>query len=134
MKIGVCHNIDRRAFSQIQIPRSIIGNQKDLFLHIVEEARNEALLQSEGKTVTYVSPNSGSNDWRQFGNAKDKRSLKSVILRQGQKERIVSDIEEFISNSKWYKDREIPYRRGYLLHGPPGKYHIRLDEQNEVPL
>ena len=78
--------------------------------------------------MTYVSPNSGSNGWRQFGNAKDKRSLKSVILRQGQKERIVSDIEEFISNSKWYKDREIPYRRGYLLHGPPGKYHIRLDE------
>ena len=95
---------------------------------IVEEARTEALLQSEGKTVTYVSPNSGSNDWRQFGNAKDKRSLKSVILRQGQKERIVSDIEEFISNSKWYKDREIPYRRGYLLHGPPGKYRITIDE------
>ena len=61
-------------------------------------------------------------------NAKDKRSLKSVILRQGQKEKIVSDIEEFISNSRWYKDREIPYRRGYLLHGPPGKYRITIDE------
>ena len=63
------------------------------------------MLQSEGKTVTYVSPNSGSNDWRQFGNAKDKRSLKSVILRQGQKERIVSDIEEFISNYNFFPSK-----------------------------
>ena len=99
-----------------------VGNQKDLFLNIVDEARNEALLQTEGKTVTYVSPNSGSNDWRQFGNAKDKRSLKSVILGKGLKEKIVNDAEEFIKNSQWYKDREIPYRRGYLLHGPPGRY------------
>ena len=86
----------------------------------MEEARTEALLQTEGKTVTYVSPNSGSNDWIQFGKPKDKRSLNSVILRKDAKENIVSDAEEFIENSKWYRDREIPYRRGYLLHGPPG--------------
>ena len=86
----------------------------------MEEARTEALLQTEGKTVTYVSPNSGSNDWVQFGKPKDKRSLNSVILRKDAKENIVSDAEEFIENSKWYRDREIPYRRGYLLHGPPG--------------
>ncbi|KAF8822306.1 putative BCS1 family isoform 9 [Cardiosporidium cionae] len=27
---------------------------------------------------------------------------------------------DFLSGSKWYFDRGIPYRRGYLLHGPPG--------------
>jgi hypothetical protein len=106
------------------------GNQKDLFLSIVEEARTEALLQTEGKTVTYVSPNSGLNDWVQFGKPKDKRSLNSVILRKDAKENIVSDAEEFIANSKWYRDREIPYRRGYLLHGPPGmnsRVHSRFE-------
>ena len=109
------------SYKFLHLNNTFIGNQKDLFLNIVDEARTEALLQTEGKTVTYVSPNSGSNDWRQFGNAKDKRSLKSVILRKGLKEKIVNDAEEFIKNSQWYKDREIPYRRGYLLHGPPGK-------------
>ena len=74
----------------------------------MEEARTEALLQTEGKTVTYVSPNSGLNDWVQFGKPKDKRSLNSVILRKDAKENIVSDAEEFIANSKWYRDREIP--------------------------
>ena len=91
-----------------------------MFLSIVEEARTEALLETEGKTVTYVSPNSGSNDWVQFGKPKEKRSLSSVILRKGAKEKIVLDAEEFIKNSQWYKEREIPYRRGYLLYGPPG--------------
>ena len=58
-----------------------------------------------------------------------KRSLNSVILRKDAKENIVSDAEEFIENSKWYRDREIPYRRGYLLHGPPGM-NFRLGIEN----
>ncbi|KAM5271003.1 mitochondrial chaperone BCS1 isoform 2-T6 [Hipposideros larvatus] len=40
--------------------------------------------------------------------------------RKGLAERIVKDIREFIDNPKWYTDRGIPYRRGYLLYGPPG--------------
>ncbi|XP_029789693.1 mitochondrial chaperone BCS1 isoform X2 [Suricata suricatta] len=39
---------------------------------------------------------------------------------QGLANRIVRDIREFIDNPKWYTDRGIPYRRGYLLYGPPG--------------
>ena len=29
-------------------------------------------------------------------------------------------MEDFIHSANWYYDRGIPYRRGYLLHGPPG--------------
>merc|ERR1712166_275647 len=28
--------------------------------------------------------------------------------------------KKFLESSQWYGDRGIPYRRGYLLHGPPG--------------
>ena len=35
-------------------------------------------------------------------------------------ERIVGDVQEFVRSVSWYRDRGIPYRRGYLLHGPPG--------------
>ena len=41
----------------------------------------------------------------------------AVILDKGVTEDIV---EEFIHNPKWYTQRGIPYRRGYLLYGPPG--------------
>lgn len=30
------------------------------------------------------------------------------------------DILTFKDSKDWYNDRGIPYRRGYLLHGPPG--------------
>ena len=32
----------------------------------------------------------------------------------------MQDVKEFINNGKWYNERGIPYRRGYLLYGPPG--------------
>lgn len=35
-------------------------------------------------------------------------------------ERLVSDLEEWRASASWYAARGIPYRRGYLLHGPPG--------------
>ena len=46
--------------------------------------------------------------------------MESVVLHEGVKERVVADVEDFISSSSWYHDRGIPYRRGYLLYGPPG--------------
>lgn len=48
------------------------------------------------------------------------RELSSVILREGVTNEIREDIEEFLESRKWYRDRGIPYRRGYLLFGPPG--------------
>ena len=48
------------------------------------------------------------------------RSLDSVILPTDLKTGIVSDLEWFLKNEDWYKDRGIPYHRGYLFTGPPG--------------
>ena len=46
--------------------------------------------------------------------------ISKVILDKGIAESIKSDILEFLQSSKWYRERGIPYRRGYLLYGPPG--------------
>lgn len=50
------------------------------------------------------------------------RPMETVILDTEQKARIRQDINEFLhpSSSSWYASRGIPYRRGYLFHGPPG--------------
>lgn len=52
--------------------------------------------------------------------SKELRSFESVILKAGQKERILKDIQTFRRRERWYTNRGIPYRRGYLLYGPPG--------------
>ncbi|KAI4466112.1 bcs1 aaa-type atpase [Holotrichia oblita] len=76
-----------------------------------------ALKKHEGKTVMYTAMGS---EWRPFGHPRKRRPINSVVLDQGVSERILRDCKEFISNPTWYMDRGIPYRRGYLLHGPPG--------------
>lgn len=50
----------------------------------------------------------------------NKRSIDSVILKDGQKESILNDLKLFQQSKQWYAERSIPYQRGYLLTGPPG--------------
>ncbi|KAF2094401.1 P-loop containing nucleoside triphosphate hydrolase protein [Rhizodiscina lignyota] len=50
------------------------------------------------------------------------RPLETVVLDPEQKARLVADVNEYLhpASPKWYATRGIPYRRGYLFHGPPG--------------
>lgn len=59
-------------------------------------------------------------EWRPFGQPRRRRPLASVVLDQGIAEHILNDVTEFVDSQEWYVSRGIPYRRGYLLHGPPG--------------
>ena len=93
------------------------GQNRRIFEELLEEAKNEALKKEEGTTVIYVS---AGGDWRRFGFPRKRRPLESVILDDGQAEKLLDDAKEFLNSSKWYNDNGIPYRRGYLLHGPPG--------------
>lgn len=93
------------------------GRDRQLYFHILEEARQLALQATEGKTIMYTAM---GPEWRPFGHPRRRRPVSSVVLDKGIGERIISDCKEFINNSQWYADRGIPYRRGYLLFGPPG--------------
>jgi chaperone BCS1 len=50
------------------------------------------------------------------------RPMSTVSLDQEQKAGVVMDINEYLhpASARWYAARGIPYRRGYLFHGPPG--------------
>ena len=93
------------------------GRNRDLFIDILDEARTLAFQSTEGLTVMYSAMGS---EWRPMGYPRRKRPLNSVVLDRGISEKIRDDIQEFIQKPKWYIDRGIPYRRGYLLYGPPG--------------
>ncbi|KAK3845728.1 MAG: BCS1 N terminal-domain-containing protein [Linnemannia gamsii] len=94
-----------------------LSRDRQVFTELLQEAQKMALLNQEGKTVIYTS---WGPEWRPFGQPRKRRVLESVILDEGIGERIVRDVREFVKNEKWYADRGIPYRRGYLLYGPPG--------------
>ena len=92
-------------------------SQRHIFEELFREAHQLAQQSTEGKTIVYTSR---STSWNEFGEPRRKRPLDSVILDDGVKERIVHDVREFLHSGKWYYDRGIPYRRGYLLYGRPG--------------
>ncbi len=65
-------------------------------------AREEALMEMEGMTITYVALGS---EWRQFGHPRKRRPLESVILDQRVSEGVLEDVEDFISSPEWYMNR-----------------------------
>lgn len=49
-----------------------------------------------------------------------RRTLETVIMEAGLKERLVKDIDRFYASRKWYEQRGLPYKHCVLFYGPPG--------------
>ena len=96
---------------------NIVGRRAQLLQRLVQEARDEAAAADAGKLLIYTA---WGSEWRPFGLPRAKRPLPSVVLAPGLATDILADVEEFLASSTWYQQRGIPYRRGYLLEGPPG--------------
>ena len=93
------------------------GRNRNLFTEILQDARDMHLSQKQGKTLIFTN---WGTEWRLFGAPRNIRPFNSVILPNNKGKEILDDVSEFISSADWYLERGIPYRRGYLLHGPPG--------------
>ncbi|KAH8837670.1 hypothetical protein MCOR27_001748 [Pyricularia oryzae] len=94
-----------------------LWSHRHVFEHVFSEAHALAKSAQAGKTPVY---NIQGMSWAQLGLPRRKRPLASVVFEKGLKEAIVEDVQDFLSRHQWYADRGIPYRRTYLLHGPPG--------------
>jgi mitochondrial chaperone BCS1 len=57
--------------------------------------------------------------WHGMGQIKG-RALATVIADDDRMLRLADDLRRFRSRGDWYAERGIPWRRGYLLFGPPG--------------
>lgn len=90
------------------------GNKDDL-LHMVESVDDP-----DERTKVSVSVQVFQEGYWQTISNKAYRNPDTFILKDGQKERIIADVDWFIHNKEWYTKRGIPYHRGYLISGPPG--------------
>ncbi|KAI6476122.1 hypothetical protein MCOR13_011850 [Pyricularia oryzae] len=59
--------------------------------------------------------------WREVAK-RPVRPISTVVLDREQKTAVLSDMNEYLQpkTERWYSNRGIPLRRGYLFHGPPG--------------
>lgn len=82
------------------------------------EALVDAKESKVGPPPLYMPPRWGG-EWRRRKDLPP-RTLESVVLRKGQLERIVADLEQFLAAEGEYNRLCQPWHRGYLLYGPPG--------------
>jgi len=66
--------------------------------------------------VYFIARDGGLNDHIPI----KKRPLESVVLPNSLRYDIVQDLENFKAKEDWYHSVGVPYRRGYMLYGPPG--------------
>ena len=61
-----------------------------------------------------------SQGWWQRVAKRPWRDPESVIMNRALRQALMDDVRRFRGAAEWYGARDIPWRRGYLLHGPPG--------------
>ncbi|KAE8381711.1 BCS1 N terminal-domain-containing protein [Aspergillus bertholletiae] len=103
---------------------SCLGWDASILKQLMLEARVEYSQKEKGKTVIYRGAKRAyDNDfyWAR-STARPARPLSTVILDHEEKAAFLRDIQQYLhpSTMRWYSDRGIPYRRGYLFYGPPG--------------
>ena len=57
--------------------------------------------------------------WDKVGDV-PRRSIDTVLVDDGRVNAVLSDMRWFYAARDWYATRGVPWRRGYLFHGPPG--------------
>jgi chaperone BCS1 len=101
-----------------KITLSTLGRNKAPLEALVHAAMEHRIARELNRIAIYV-PGTYGNDWTRarLGN---NRKLESVLLKAGQKEAILADLDRFFASRERYETLGIPWRRGYLLYGPPG--------------
>lgn len=94
----------------------MLGMDRTIAMQMVEDAREFIKEKERGKTAIYINRYSNWNRLK----LQHRRKISSVILKNNLQDKVLHDVKWFIKNEKWYLEKNIPYRRGYLLHGEPG--------------
>ncbi|EJF57211.1 P-loop containing nucleoside triphosphate hydrolase protein [Dichomitus squalens LYAD-421 SS1] len=102
---------------KVRLEVQMLTRNSRLLRELLMEARKEYKAASEHLINVYVAET--SDRWKRVA-TQEKRPTSSVILDPGVLELILDDAKDFLSSRKWYADRGIPFRRGYLLYGAPG--------------
>lgn len=103
-----------------------IGRSTEPIKNLLRECRNQYAQKKLVSTVVHRPANKEARTrekyvWQTVA-TRPSRPLDTVVLDSIQKENLLNDINEYLhpSTARWYANRGIPYRRGYLFAGPPG--------------
>lgn len=100
-----------------------LGRNPSILKDLLCEAQREFIERDGNKTVIYRGQKYSDDtfSWVRCM-AKHPRPLSTVVLDPARKQAFIQDLKEYLHplTRRWYSNRGIPYRRGYMFHGPPG--------------
>jgi chaperone BCS1 len=96
----------------------MLSRDRDIISRLVREVSESAARSTENSTVVYGIDRWAEN-WQKIA-VKKRRALQTVIIDSGMESDLITDIEQFLDGEERYLRRGVPWRRGYLLCGPPG--------------
>lgn len=107
-----------------EITVSCFGRDPWVIKQLLHEARALYNRRDQSKTLIYrgaLRQGEAEPRWQRCL-ARQTRPFSTVILDEAAKRGVVDDVADYLdpATQRWYANRGIPYRRGYLLHGPPG--------------
>jgi chaperone BCS1 len=88
---------------------------------LLRAARDDYMSHNQSRILVYSpapKPQRAHSVWKKVNSTH--RRLQTVILPEGMSENIVNDANDFLRTRKWYEERGIPHRRGYVFYGPGG--------------
>lgn len=103
---------------------SCLGRDPSILHRLLSDAQHKFVERDGSRTIIYrgqrCSPGA-TFSWSRCM-SRPPRPLDTVILDDAQKQEFLADIEDYLEKgtAEWYAEHGIPYRRGYLLSGPPG--------------
>jgi chaperone BCS1 len=107
-------NGNARTFQE-NLSLQVLGGTRVLIEQLLADARKLACPRTPGVSILTARYESWeATSWQ------PRRPLESLVLADGALEDTLDDLRTFYGSRSWYVQRGIPYRRGYLLHGPPG--------------
>ncbi|MFC4424948.1 BCS1 and AAA domain-containing protein [Deinococcus navajonensis] len=94
----------------------MLASSRGIVPTLLQEAYTFTAGRADGKVEIYVPQYEG---WR-LVERRPARALSSLIYDTDLVSGLHTDLQAFFADHDWYAGMGIPYRRGYLLHGPPG--------------
>lgn len=76
----------------------------------------ESLSDGQWEQMLYINKN---GKW-EGTKSNQKRKMSTIFLAGDIQDKLVSDLESFVTSEQWYVENDVPYRRGYFLNGPTG--------------
>ena len=97
---------------------SSIGLNANILKILIEECREKYLKDTQRKVSVFEHR---EGEWKK-ARLRPVRPISTVIMDNEVKNDILRDVDDFLDQDMqdWYAERGIPYKRGYLLFGPPG--------------